>query len=233
MPGTPSTSPVFGAPRFANADPADFSTQVNGVTDAFDAKAALRALLPPVGAQMPYVGTTDPPAVDGIAAWLICDGRLVNSTDYPALDALIGAAAGVGAGRHLYNAGAAPAAGQFKLPDKRGRVAVAAGTATGARGATAKTSGVRGGEETHQLGTSEMPTHSHGGGNHQHGLTATPLSPSGTHYAFASAAGPAEIALMSNVTQSSGNTIAAEGGGVDHNNLPPYEVDGGYIIRAR
>jgi microcystin-dependent protein len=39
MPGTPPTSPIFGAPRFSDADDATFSAQVNGVTDTFDALA--------------------------------------------------------------------------------------------------------------------------------------------------------------------------------------------------
>jgi microcystin-dependent protein len=39
MPGSPPTSPIFGAPRFSDADDATFSSQVNGVTDTFDALA--------------------------------------------------------------------------------------------------------------------------------------------------------------------------------------------------
>ena len=42
MPGTPATSPNFGAPRYSNADADDFATQVNAVTDTFDAAAAKR-----------------------------------------------------------------------------------------------------------------------------------------------------------------------------------------------
>ena len=36
MPGTPSTSPVFGAPRYDDADDATFAEQVNPITDVFD-----------------------------------------------------------------------------------------------------------------------------------------------------------------------------------------------------
>lgn len=43
--GTPPTSPNFGAPRFSANDPADFPTQTNGVTDAFDAQAARRGAI--------------------------------------------------------------------------------------------------------------------------------------------------------------------------------------------
>jgi hypothetical protein len=41
MPGTPPTSPRFGAPRYSDTvDTASFGSQVNGVTDAFDAGVA-------------------------------------------------------------------------------------------------------------------------------------------------------------------------------------------------
>lgn len=42
MPGNPATSPNFAAPRYSDADNADFAGQVNAVTDAFDAAAAKR-----------------------------------------------------------------------------------------------------------------------------------------------------------------------------------------------
>lgn len=243
MPGTPATSPNFGAPRYDNnVDPADFATQVNAVTDAFDAKAALKALLPPVGAQLPYVGTVDPPAIDGIAAWMIADGRDVNSVDYPELDALIGASAGVGAGRHAYNGGSAPAPGKFRLPNKQGRTSVGAGTATGARGATAKDRGIRGGEETHQLTTGEAAqkalTTDVDSPDHAHALQALPLTNwTATHYAYATGSGPAEIGLQNSTTSGAlsrhAHAIPGSNAVNDHNNLSPYEVDGGYIIRVR
>ena len=39
MPGTPTHSPVFGAPRYDDADDATFAEQVNPITDTFDALA--------------------------------------------------------------------------------------------------------------------------------------------------------------------------------------------------
>ena len=36
MPGSPPTSPNFGAPRYADTDVAAFATQVNAITDAFE-----------------------------------------------------------------------------------------------------------------------------------------------------------------------------------------------------
>jgi microcystin-dependent protein len=39
MPGSPASSPTFGAPRYADSDDATFSQQVNSVTDTFDGLA--------------------------------------------------------------------------------------------------------------------------------------------------------------------------------------------------
>jgi hypothetical protein len=45
VPGTPATSPRFGAPRYANTDTSDFSAQVNAVTDALDLAAKFTSSL--------------------------------------------------------------------------------------------------------------------------------------------------------------------------------------------
>ena len=52
----------------------------------------------PVGAVLPYVGTTAP---DG---WLLCDGGIYSSNDYPALGKVFGVVGG-----------------QFKVPDMNGK----------------------------------------------------------------------------------------------------------------
>jgi hypothetical protein len=41
VPGSPATSPVFGAPRYSLADAANFAADVNAVTDMFDSKAVM------------------------------------------------------------------------------------------------------------------------------------------------------------------------------------------------
>lgn len=56
MPGSPPTSPRFGAPRYADTDTAAFSTQVNGVTDDFDAAVARRLV--------PVIATVNTTAAD-------------------------------------------------------------------------------------------------------------------------------------------------------------------------
>lgn len=215
MPGTPATSPNFGAPRFDNNDDFDFAGDVNSVVDTFDLKAALKAMLPPIGSQLMYAGTSDPAAIDGIAAYLICDGRFVDQADYPEAFAVIG---------HRYNrdAGGAivdPANGTFRLPDKRGRASVGAGTATGAPGATAKTQGVRAGEETHVLTPGEGPLRSHTHG----GIPAATGIVQGT--------GVQTFLNAGSQVNSTGDVNGGQQNGSAHNNLQPYEVDN-FIIRV-
>ena len=41
--GTPPVSPNFGIPRYSGADPADYPTQTNAITDIVDAQMARRA----------------------------------------------------------------------------------------------------------------------------------------------------------------------------------------------
>lgn len=58
----------------------------------------------PAGTILPFAGNTPPPG------YLLCDGALVNETQYPELFAAIGTAWCSGAG-----------AGDFRVPDLRGR----------------------------------------------------------------------------------------------------------------
>ena len=90
----------------------------------------------PVGAIMPYGGSSDP------AYWLICDGRAVSRTAYAELFAVIGTTYGIGDGSTTFN-----------IPDLRGRVAVGHNTTYGL--------GASGGEATHTLSIAEMPSHTH------------------------------------------------------------------------
>jgi microcystin-dependent protein len=111
---------------------------------------------PPIGSMMNWAGATDP----ADTTWLICDGRTVSATTYPELLLVLGTTWNIGG----------EAAGTFRLPDLRGRVAVGAGTGTGL---SARTVAQKAGAETVVLTTAHLPAHDHGGatGNdtHDHG----------------------------------------------------------------
>lgn len=118
--------------------------QLSGITpaDAADLFAASFDTLQRcnvVGEIITYA-TTDPPPGS-----LACDGATYLRVDYPV----------------LYAALASPFisdSDHFVVPDLRGRSIVGTGTGTGL---TARSMNASGGEETHQLTASEMPSHTH------------------------------------------------------------------------
>ena len=100
-----------------------------------------RGAATPVGAMIPYAGTSAP------TGWLICDGTEKDSVSDTTLADLYTAI-----GTRYGGSGAAA----FNLPDMRGRVAVAADGSAG-RLASNDAAGESGGEESHTLTFDEMP----------------------------------------------------------------------------
>lgn len=107
----------------------------------------------PSGTLFPFAGTTAP------GGYLLCDGSAVSRTTFAALFAAISTTYGSGNGSTTFN-----------LPDMRGRIAAgkdnmggsAANRVTaGGSGIAGTTLGATGGEETHTLTQTEMPSHSH------------------------------------------------------------------------
>ena len=97
----------------------------------------------PVGMIVGFAGSTAP------TGWLLCQGQAVSRTTYAKLFSVIGTTFGSGDGSTTFN-----------LPDARGRVLVGVGESS-ATGHTNHTLGQKGGEETHKLTVSEMPSHNH------------------------------------------------------------------------
>ncbi|MCW5869379.1 MAG: tail fiber protein, partial [Candidatus Eremiobacteraeota bacterium] len=158
----------------------------------------------PVGMVAPYAGSTAP------AGWLMCYGQLVSTSTYASLHSIIGTAFGSGSGT-------------FGIPDLRGRVVAGlnnmGGTSSTALNAqawstTLGTAGA-GGNQVHQLSTSEMPSHAHSTVAYQ--------------YFNAYVAAQALNALQ-NYSQGSTTTGYAGGNG-SHNNVQPTRVLN-YIIYA-
>lgn len=142
--------------------------------------------------------------------WSLCDGGTLNRTGTgAALFAVIGTTYGAGDGSTTFN-----------KPDLKGRVPV------GFDGSQTEfdTMGETGGEKTHVLTQTEMPSHTHVQNAHNHNfpgngaLTDGPTGVSygvtnGTFYGF-------NATSTNNTTATNQNT----GGGAAHNNLQPYVV---------
>jgi len=137
----------------------------------------------PTGAVQAFAMTTVP------SGWLACDGSTVSRTDYADLFALIGTAFGEGDGSTT-----------FALPNLQDQFVLGLGT-------TYATIAATGGEATHTLITSEMPSHSHSG--------PTLLS-DGTGV-------PGTTNSRRTVNSTLGVTGSTGGDGA-HNNMPPYLV---------
>lgn len=177
------------------------------------------------GSIVDYAGTDNPPDTLG------CDGSEVSRTTYAALFAKIGTTWGVGNGTTTFN-----------IPDLRGRTSIGAGQGAGL---TNRTLAGTGGEETHTLTTSEMPTHNHdftgtgtaaSTGAHTHDLTikdggiGSSTIPLGSNNTGSSHTAVTESSGAHSHSVSVSGTTDDEGTGNSHNIMQPYAVVLKYII---
>ena len=137
------------------------------------------------------------------SGWLLCNGALYPNVTYPSLAAVLGNTYGGATGVN------------FNGPNLNGRVPIGVGTATGSTGATAKTLGQTGGEETHTLTAAEIPPHTH------------------SFFQYLFGGGPTVQTLFGNGGTPSVNTTDTGAGllGLPHNNLQPFVVVN-YIIKT-
>lgn len=174
------------------------------------------AVANPTGSIVMYGGAAAP------IGWLLCDGSVKAAADYSTLFAAIGAA---------FNTGG-EGAGNFRLPDLRGRAPIGVGTGAGL---TARTLGAGGGEENHTLTVAEMPNHNHDFADpgHVHG----PLDAGhGTLKAYngvnADVSTGGDFSFAGGVASSTtGITFNNAGGGLVHNNMQPF-IALNFIIRT-
>lgn len=155
--------------------------QVPDYPEAADAPKAFKdysdfldLILPPVGTIMPYVGNTAP------TGWLPCTGGEYSSATYPKLSALCGTKFGTAS------------AGNFRVPDLKGRVMAGLDSSQ----AEFDTIGKTGGAKSVTLTVSNMPAHNHtatvsgmtvsglsasSAGDHTHNYSGSTPSGQGTH----------------------------------------------------
>lgn len=162
--------------------------------------------------------------------WLLCDGSAVSQTTYANLYARIGT---------LFNTGGEPS-GTFRVPDMRGRVPAMTNNSSGRLPSWADTPGGAGGEQTHQLVVSEMPSHFHTEEPHNHTLTphehtesaAIPTVINGGLEAPAPSATPAPsvTGFASDTIAPASATIDPTGGDGSHNNVQPTMALACYIL---
>lgn len=127
--------------------------------------------------------------------YLVCDGSTYSRVDYPLLYASLDSVFIVDADN-------------FTVPDLQDRVPVGIGT---------NAIGDVGGEATHTLVESEMPSHGHSDSGHLHALA-------GEFPGLALAPGelPVDVPGSGEFTAIGNANITSTGGGSPHNNLQPY-----------
>jgi microcystin-dependent protein len=98
----------------------------------------------------------------------------------------------------------------FNVPDFRGRILISSGTGFGL---SARTEGQKNGQETHTLTIPEIPAHTH----------SLPKYPSPAYYFWPGSDGDNGIVAYEN--------LSSTGGGGAHNNMQPYVVIQGMLIK--
>lgn len=140
------------------------------------------------------------------AGWLMCDGSAVSRTTYASLFAVIGTSYGAGDGSTTFN-----------LPNGKGRNFYGRDSAQ----TEFDVVGEVGGEKAHYLTVNEMPSHSH-----------TSIDRMMIWDAGKSPLGGIAAGSTAQSSGWGGNVVANNGGGAAHNNLGPYQVIGGFIIKT-
>ena len=125
--------------------------------------------------------------------YLICDGSAISRETYSTLFSVIGTKYGIGDGATTFN-----------IPDLRGKFVVGLDS----NDTDFDNLGETGGEKEHTLTIDEIPSHNHTG--------------TGTLWGQASGYGNINPSSTTAANRAGTVTVASQGGGQAHNNLPPY-----------
>lgn len=234
MPAPSGKTTKNSFPYPLETDGADPARDLKALAEALDAVINTAAIMP-IGAEAEYAGENDPSTT-----WMVEDGRAISRTTYAALFGIIATKYGAGDGSTTFN-----------LPDTRGRISVGAGTGTGL---TARALATITGKEKVKLAVAEIPSHNHGGvvstaGTHVHQVY--PYFTGGANNGAPGHADPypglnswgieANILFVASpgnknwqgfvnqlgntdATGAHNHTVSAEGGGTEHENMPPVIV---------
>lgn len=155
----------------------------------------------PIGTILPFGGLT-PPSGD----WLLCNGRLLNRSDYPELYKVLGAAYGSMGNQN------------FNLPDLQGRFPVGFGAGV--------TFASKGGSNMTTLSVNNLPPHTHG-------VTAEKFA-QGVGMYQSNVAGGTGWTTLSTTEQGSASALITKpaGSGQAFDTRPPY-IAINFIIKAR
>jgi microcystin-dependent protein len=164
----------------------------------------------PIGSILDYAGATAPSS-----SFALCFGQAISRATYSALFGLVSTSYGVGDGSTTFN-----------IPDCRGSVVAGLDNMGGVArnvlpGATVL--GVFGGEATHLLSTSEMPSHSHAitDPGHLHAQNGATLYNDANPSVQNAAGGNMNNNAHNTASATTGISINTAGGGAAHNNLQP------------
>lgn len=179
-----------------------------------DSVTSASSPLVPSGVIWPYGGSSAP------TGFLMCDGSEVSQTTYSDLYAVIGSSFNIGS----------ETAGNFRLPDMRGRVPMGAGSYTDSvSGALTRTLGQKVGAAAHTLTSTEMPSHTHSVSDPGHSHTSSALASTGGS-GWPDGSGTAAFSSITN-TATTGISISNTGGSSSHNNMQP-SLGVNYIIKT-